>query len=113
VATLGAFGVTIENNYSVSRPIDGATHLKLPEVPAQSSAPTPSQTWQAGSALRLGTADSSLSVGSALSSDDKIWHSKIGFTHTLVPGLSISTEISDIETRESTASVTAGYKVKW
>lgn len=113
VATVGGFGVTIENSYSVSRPVDGAAHLRLPELPAQGTAPTPSHSWQAGSALRLGTAETSVSLGSALSSDDKNWHSKIGVSHNLAPGLSISTEISDVETRETTASVTAGYKMKW
>jgi hypothetical protein len=113
VAKVGDFGVTIENNYSVSRPVDGDAHLKLPELPTQSITPTPAQSWQAGSALRLGTADTSVSFGSALSSDDRNWHSKMGFSHKLAPGLSISTEISDVETRETTASVTAGYKVKW
>jgi hypothetical protein len=99
----GEAALTLENSYSLTRRIDGASPAPSPEQAWQ--------TWEAGNAVRLAIRDISVSIGTSLSSDDR-WRGKVGLSHEILKGLSISSEVAT-GTADADASINAEYKLKW
>jgi hypothetical protein len=101
IATIGEAALTLENSYSLTRRIDGASPAHTPEQAWQ--------TWEAGNAVRLAIRDTSVSIGTSLSSYDT-WRGKVGLSHEILKGLSISSEVT---TGTADASINAEYKLNW
>jgi hypothetical protein len=104
IASLGEAALTLENSYSLTRQIAAAS--PIPQPPEQAS-----HTWEAVNAVRLDIQDTSVSIGTSLSSDDT-WRGKVGLSHEILEGLSISTEVTT-GSDDADASINAEYKLKW
>jgi hypothetical protein len=113
--------VTLQNSYSVARPLPDrqpapvtiplmATPAPLPAAPAEG---TP--TWQAGQSVRLdidpsGTA---LSAGGSTSNSDELWHNKLSVEQKQFGPLKLTTSVEDAGTAASKKSISAGFKRVW
>ena len=117
------FSVTLQNSYSVTRPLAEAGP-QTPALPLVTSAPsaTPvppasgmSPVWAADQSVRLNISPSgtSLSAGATTSTADDQWHHKLSVEQTLFGPLKLTTSVEDPGTSASKKTITAGFKKVW
>jgi hypothetical protein len=115
--------VTLQNSYSVTRPLAEAGP-QTPILPltanASGTGPVPpaagtSSIWATGQSVRLNINPSgtSLSAGVATSTADDEWHNKLSVEQTLFGPLKVTTSVEDAGSAASKKSITAGFKRAW
>lgn len=118
-----SLSVTLQNSYSVTRPIAEASPETtiLPLVAnAPNTAPVAptagtSAIWSTDQSVRLNISPSgtSLSAGTATSTADGQWHNKLNIEQTLFGPLKITTSVEDAGTAASKQSISAAFKRVW
>ncbi|MES1155641.1 MAG: hypothetical protein ABUL48_04345, partial [Pseudorhodoplanes sp.] len=115
------FSVTLQNGYSMTHAPVAAppgTTSAVPNTPASTQPPAPygmsnhfsSDTTAKLNVLPTGT---SLSVGTAMSTNDEKWRRSIGAEQKLFDGISVKGSVSETATGIPDKSISAGFTRNW
>jgi hypothetical protein len=110
----GNLSVILRDQYSVTQSLHGGAATSTASQ-SQAANATPTSVWNINRSvsLKLGSTGTTLSAGTATSSDDSQWHNRLSAEQKIIGPLSVTTSVSDPGTAASNKSITAGFKHTW